>query len=80
MGILTTLVARLYRLYEPVRYGTKDDWSAEDPVPLLIQIYSEPPMRDLYRAEPDAPPPTGSRKGTAAVVPNATDRSRRPPG
>src|SRR5271155_2628301 len=61
MGILTTLVARLYRLYGPVRYGVGSDWLNKAPLPILRLIYNEPPMRDLYRAAPPSPsaPPKG---------------------
>jgi hypothetical protein len=48
MGVLTRKVEALYRLYEPVRYGTEADWTIGDPIDLLKQIYLEPPMRDLY--------------------------------
>jgi hypothetical protein len=57
MGILTTHVARLYALYEPVRYGRPTEWSLEDPMPVVRRIYAEPPMRDLYRAVPLAASP-----------------------
>ncbi len=49
MGQVTVLVERLYRLYEPVRYGTSSDWTPGDLVGLLRAIYAEPAMRDLYR-------------------------------
>jgi hypothetical protein len=62
MGILTPYVARLYAVYEPVRYGAPGDWSPDDPLPLVRRIYAEPPMRDLYRAaEPGGSPSKGSR-------------------
>lgn len=49
MGEVTVLVERLYRLYEPVRYGSSADWSTGDVLGLLRAIYAEPAMRDLYR-------------------------------
>ncbi|MCI4343360.1 MAG: hypothetical protein L3J92_04500 [Thermoplasmata archaeon] len=61
MGILTTLVAQLYRLYEPVRYGVRSDWLTEDPLPILHLIYNEPAMRDLYRVA--SPGPAAAPKG-----------------
>jgi hypothetical protein len=73
MGILTTLVDRLYRLYEPVRYGTRPDWLSEDPVQILTLIYTEPSMRDLYRPGSSAPPtPIGPRR-SGASLPTSTD-------
>jgi hypothetical protein len=66
MGILNSEVARLYRLYEPVRYGSESDWTRGDLLDVLRKIYSEPPMRDLY---PSARP-------TPSVVWNPADRSR----
>jgi hypothetical protein len=76
MGILTEKVVRLYRVYEPVRYGTESDWVRADLIALLQDVYAEPPMRDLYRK---AKPPA-----TYSVSPD-TDRSDRsrdyaPPG
>ena len=56
MGILTTLVARLYRMYEPVRYGSESDWVKGDLVELLSEIYAEPPMKNLYRTTPLSAP------------------------
>jgi hypothetical protein len=77
MGILTTLVARLYRLYEPVRYGTAADWTSEDPVPILRLIYTEPPMRELYRG--NSRPSTSGRAagGPTSHVPSRTVRTER---
>jgi hypothetical protein len=55
MGILTDRVARLYRIYEPIRYGREADWVRGDLLELLRQIYSEPPLKDLYSKAPAAP-------------------------
>ena len=55
MGVVTTRVAGLYRLYEPVRYGTETDWARGDLLDLLHQIYEEPSMRNLYVGRPGSP-------------------------
>jgi hypothetical protein len=79
MGILTTRVARLYQLYEPVRYGTATDRPSGDLLDLLHQIYDEPPMRDLYLRSPAAPPRNGGKVGGApSNAPNVEDLPPRP--
>jgi hypothetical protein len=82
MGILPTLVAELHRLYEPVRFGTESDWVKGDVRKLLEQIYSEPPMRNLYRNPPAEPAPaaptvpTPGRAPPTEVRPSAPSPSR----
>jgi len=55
MGVVTTRVAGLYRLYEPVRYGRESDWARGDLMDLLRQIYEESSMRNLYLGRPGPP-------------------------
>ncbi|MCI4352733.1 MAG: PKD domain-containing protein [Thermoplasmata archaeon] len=45
-GQLPELVERLYRLYEPVRYGPAAAPVTDDLIPLLTMIYHEPPFED----------------------------------
>jgi hypothetical protein len=77
MGVLTTRVERLYRMYEPVRYGTEGDWTKGDLIDLLLQIYDEPPMRDLYRPPPRPPNGRPLLPGTPAS-PSTIDSSLPP--
>ncbi|HZY71224.1 MAG TPA: hypothetical protein VFF67_09650 [Thermoplasmata archaeon] len=52
-----THLARLYALYEPIRYGERVSKLREDPVDLLRSLYSYTPMWRLYALPPDAPGP-----------------------
>jgi hypothetical protein len=79
MGILTSRVARLYRMYEPIRYGGTADSTAGDLVDLLRQIYAEPPMRDLYVPSNGSSGRRGSAAGTPPPRPSTrTDSFPRP--
>lgn len=73
MGYFTSLLPRLYALYEPVRYGEPRDWRRDDLMGLLRSVYAEEPLLRLYTAAalssfsamagraPSVPrPPTGS--------------------
>lgn len=48
MGHLPEFFRRLYRLYEPVRYGADGPTPTENPVSLLLSIYGHSPMWRLY--------------------------------
>jgi len=50
MGYFTSLLPRLYALYEPVRYGESRDWHRDDLMGLLRSMYAEEPLRRLYSA------------------------------
>jgi hypothetical protein len=50
-----THLARLYALYEPARYGREAPPLFEDPVQILLSLYSFPPMWMLY-AQSGVPP------------------------
>jgi hypothetical protein len=63
MGPLPTLVAQLYALYEPARYGTRMQWVQGDLRGLLGRIYSEPSLRGLYE-----PPSSGLRTSTGPAA------------
>jgi hypothetical protein len=54
-----THLARLYALYEPARYGREAPPLLEDPVQILLSLYSFPPMWMLY-AQPGSGSPTRS--------------------
>jgi hypothetical protein len=47
MGYLTTLLPRLYVLYEPVRYGRPGPVSSAALMTILRSIYEEPSLRRL---------------------------------
>jgi hypothetical protein len=48
MGGLPEMFLRLYRLYEPVRYGRGGPRSPTDLQGLMVSIYSQRPMWKLY--------------------------------
>lgn len=48
MGHLPEFFRRLYRLYEPVRYGADGATPTENPVGILLSIYGHSPMWRLY--------------------------------
>jgi hypothetical protein len=48
MGYFTSLLPRIYSLYEPVRYGEARDWRRDDLLGILRLVYAEEPMRRLY--------------------------------
>ncbi|MCI4372707.1 MAG: DUF4129 domain-containing protein [Thermoplasmata archaeon] len=80
MGVLTSRVARLYRLYEPVRYGSGSGVEQGELLELLRQIYEEPPLRDLYTrgsnsAAPKGGPTNGSRSAPPGVEGSPSHRS-----
>ncbi|MCI4347675.1 MAG: hypothetical protein L3J97_03540 [Thermoplasmata archaeon] len=55
MGYLPVLLARLYRIYEPVRYGGTDSVAAGDVLETLRLIYNQPPLRLTTGLEPGLP-------------------------
>jgi len=56
LGQLPDLLDRLYRMYEPVRYGMEPPPDSHDLLQLLVQIIERPPFRD--RLNPTAGTPT----------------------
>lgn len=59
-----THLARLYALYEPARYGREAPPLSEDPVQLLLSLYSFPDLWMLYAVpNPRAAANDGSRPG-----------------
>lgn len=70
-----THLARLYALYEPIRYGERFAKLREDPVDLLRSLYSYAPMWRLYALPPEAPGrrPPGGRAAPDAPVPHPAE-------
>lgn len=70
MGYVPVLLARLYRIYEPVRYGVTDGVGASDLLETLRQIYNQPPLRLTVGLEPGLP--LGAReRGVPIPFPSA---------
>jgi hypothetical protein len=68
MGYITTLLPRLYALYEPVRYGPTNAAPPGDLLPLVRAIYQEAPLRGLR--DPGALlPPAASAPWANSVPP-----------
>ncbi len=80
MGVLTSRVARLYEMYEPVRYGTESDWTKGDLMELLHQIYDEPPMRNLYLRSPTRGAGNGDPPKAVGTSPAGVEGSPARPG
>ncbi|MCI4344853.1 MAG: hypothetical protein L3J87_04435 [Thermoplasmata archaeon] len=66
-----THLARLYALYEPARYGRDAPPLLEDPVQILLSLYSFPDLWMLYAAPPARSPPNG---GGGAAAPKKAAR------
>ena len=60
MGKLATLLPELYRIYEPVRYGTADHGDGPSFLALVERIYSETSLGTIYRQYYQ---PTGPERG-----------------
>ena len=56
MGRLIDLLWQLHRLYEPVRFGSREDWVSGDVTGLMRKIYTETGLRTVPRA-PAGPEP-----------------------
>ncbi|MCI4351555.1 MAG: hypothetical protein L3K15_08615 [Thermoplasmata archaeon] len=68
-----THLARLYALYEPARYGRESPPLVEDPVQILLSLYSFAPMWMLYAqtgARPATTPSSGGKSLPAAPPPS----------
>ncbi|MCI4352727.1 MAG: hypothetical protein L3K14_04985 [Thermoplasmata archaeon] len=55
MGYVPVLLARLYRIYEPVRYGGTGGGAPGDLIGILRQIYSQPALQPTRGLEPGLP-------------------------
>ncbi len=74
MGYAPVLLARLYALYAPARYGRPEDDVDGDPVPLLRAFYAEPPLQPRGSATATVLPYADRNRGRPVLVP-----SQRPP-
>ena len=64
MGKLVTLLPELFRMYEPVRFGTSDQVDGPGLLALVERIYSETSLGTIYRPHYQ---PTGPKVESSTV-------------
>jgi len=78
MGYAPVLLARLYRVYEPVRYGKTRNVPAGDVVETLRQLYDQPALLPIQGLEPGLPVGV-RRRGRPVNSPDPIPSGRRMP-